>query len=268
MAGSHTPDQDREREDRDEPFETQDSFDAQDGGEQFAEDSDDVHEPGRLALDEDDSLPWLESGDEALEDEPSDTGRMIGLVLMGLVALAAIVGGIWWATHRTADPELVADGSTIEAPAAPFKEAPQDPGGKTFDGTGDSSFAVSEGETRPARLGEGDGAPPPKPSIDLAPAPAVKASAPAAAASGAAPAAASGGVGVQVGAYSTRAKAEEGWTRLSSNPALSGVRHRVVEGQADIGTVYRLQAVAADRDAANALCSRLKAAGIACQVKN
>ncbi|HMO67248.1 MAG TPA: SPOR domain-containing protein [Novosphingobium sp.] len=260
MAGSHTPDDGRERNEADEPFETQD------GDEVFTEDEGDYPED-RLALDEDDSLPWLESGDEALEDEPSDTGRILGLVLMGLVALAAIVGGIWWATHRTADPELVADGSTIEAPATPFKEAPKDPGGKTFDGTGDSSFAVSEGQTRPARLGEGDAPAAPRPSIDLAPAP--KASAPAVAASAAAaPAETGGAVGVQVGAYSTRAKAEEGWTKLAANPALSGVRHRVVEGQADIGTVYRLQALAADRDAASALCSRLKAAGIACQVKN
>jgi hypothetical protein len=42
----------------------------------------------------------------------------------------------------------------------------------------------------------------------------------------------------------------------------------VVEGQADIGTVYRLQAITADAGAAHALCSQLKAAGLACQVKN
>lgn len=260
MAGSHTPDDGRERNEADEPFEAQDEATPFD-------DDPDQSRADRLALDEDDSLPWLESGDEALEETASDTGRLAGFVLMGLVALAAIVGAIWWATHRTADPELVADGSVIEAPATPFKEAPTDPGGKTFDGTGDSSFAVSEGQTRPARLGEGEGAPVPKPTIDIAPTPAAKASVPAATAAGA-PAAAAGGVGVQVGAYSTRAKAEEGWTRLSANPALSGLRHRVVEGQADIGTVYRLQAVAADREAAHALCNRLKAAGVACQVKN
>ena len=42
----------------------------------------------------------------------------------------------------------------------------------------------------------------------------------------------------------------------------------VVEGKADIGTVYRLQALAGDASGANDLCSRLKAAGVACQVKN
>jgi hypothetical protein len=45
------------------------------------------------------------------------------------------------------------------------------------------------------------------------------------------------------------------------------VSHRVIEGNADIGKVYRLQAVAGDTAGANALCGRLKGAGIACQVK-
>jgi hypothetical protein len=49
--------------------------------------------------------------------------------------------------------------------------------------------------------------------------------------------------------------------------ALSGLKHRVVEGSADIGTVYRLQVLAGDVTGANALCGRLKAAGLACQVK-
>jgi hypothetical protein len=42
----------------------------------------------------------------------------------------------------------------------------------------------------------------------------------------------------------------------------------VVEGKADIGTVYRLQAVAGNASAANELCGKLKRAGGACQVKN
>jgi hypothetical protein len=42
----------------------------------------------------------------------------------------------------------------------------------------------------------------------------------------------------------------------------------VVEGKADIGTVYRLQALAGDAAGATDLCARLKAAGVACQVKN
>ena len=74
---------------------------------------------------------------------------------------------------------------------------------------------------------------------------------------------------MRVGAYSSKAQAEAGWTRLvaQSNGALSGVSHRVIEGNADIGKVYRLQAVAGDAAGANALCGKLKGAGISCQVK-
>jgi hypothetical protein len=76
------------------------------------------------------------------------------------------------------------------------------------------------------------------------------------------------GVGVQLAAYSTRARAEQGWSDLSRRTdALAGVKHRVVEGKVDIGTVYRLQAIAGDRTAANALCSALKSDGLDCQVK-
>jgi hypothetical protein len=76
-------------------------------------------------------------------------------------------------------------------------------------------------------------------------------------------------VGVQVAAYSDRASAEKGWSQLSRQySALSGFKHRVVEGKADIGTVYRLQAVAGNVAAANELCNKLKRAGAACQVKN
>lgn len=203
-------------------------------------------------------LPWLESAEdeEYSEYEGYDTGKMLGLFAMALIGLAAVVGGIWWATNRSPDPALVADGSTIAAPAEPYKSAPKDPGGKTFDGTGDSSFAVSEGQNRPAQLG---GAPAP---VAAAPAPKPGAAAPAAA-----PAA--GGVGVQVGAFSSQASAEAGWQKLvaQAGAALSGVPHRVVAGNADIGTVYRLQAVAPDAAAANALCGKLKSAGISCSVK-
>jgi len=74
---------------------------------------------------------------------------------------------------------------------------------------------------------------------------------------------------VQVGAFSSRDAAEAGWTKLGSQAggALSGVSHRVIAGNADNGTIYRLQAVAPDAAAANALCGKLKSAGISCQVK-
>ncbi len=220
-------------------------------------------ETEQLALaDEDDRLPWLESSDDDdYDDDGSDNSGMIKLLVGGILALAVLIGGIWWVSHRNSDPTLVADGSVVPAEPGPYKEAPKDPGGKQFDGTGDSSFAVSEGQNRPAQLGGADKSPPlPAPAN---PDPSAKPGV----ATG--PAAPTGGVGVQVGAFSSKASAEAGWAKLvaQSNGALSGVSHRVIEGSADNGTIFRLQAVAGDAAAANSLCGRLKGAGIACQVK-
>lgn len=226
------------------------------------DDGDEAESSVLLGFGDDEQLPWLESDDD-LEDEGPDTGRIVGFALAGLVALAAIVGGIWWATHRAAEQELVADGSTIKAPDAPYKVKPDAPGGKTFEGTGDASFKVGEGKTAEGQVAA---VPAPRPSIDAGPAPVKTAPVPAPDVTKTEPVAS--GVAVQVGAYSTREQAEAGWNLLvSRHEALQGVSHRVVEGRADIGTVYRLQAVPGSAAAANALCGRLKADGAACQVK-
>jgi hypothetical protein len=225
-----------------------------------------IEPTAQLPLDDGrDRLPWLESAEDDDEDGyyASDSGRLLMFALVGLLALLAIVGGIWWVSHGNSAAQQ-ADGSVIAAPATPYKEAPSDPGGKTFDGTGDSSFAVSEGQTRPGTLGGASEAA--SPAVP-APSPSATAAAPKPTAS--APAAAPTGVGVQVGAYSSEAGAQAGWNRLvaAHGTILSGVNHRVLAGKADIGTVYRLQAVAGDAAAAQALCTRLKSAGVACQVK-
>ena len=212
-------------------------------------------ETERLALrDDEERLPWLESSDD---DGYTETGggmaSSLKLGVIALAALVALVGGIYWLTHRGGDGAVVADGSMVAADPKPYKDAPKDPGGKTFDGTGDSSFAVSEGKSKPAQMAASDAPKPPLPAPGAS----------------AAPAPASGGVGVQVGALSSKEAAETRWTELvgKSNGALSGVSHRVVAGTADNGTIYRLQAVAPDAAAAGALCGKLKGAGISCLVK-
>ena len=207
-----------------------------------------------LDLNRDDRLPWLDSDDEDYDYAELDTARVVVFVVAALVLLGAIVGGIWWATHRGATATAEADGRVIAAPAQPYKEAPKNPGGKTFVGTGDISYGVSQGK---------DGmAPPPSAPVSPSATPVPQVPAPAA------PAKTTGGIGVQIGAYGSQATAEAGWSKLSSQTeALKGVSHRVIEGNADIGKVYRLQAVAGDEAGANALCGRLKAAGIPCQVK-
>lgn len=205
--------------------------------------------------DDNDRLPWLESGDDDDEDEGVDTGRIFGFALLAVLALAVIVGSIWWFSQTRPDEELVADGSTIEAPDGPYKVKPTDPGGKTFEGTGNVAPAIGEGQQREGRI------------ADAASSPSVAPPKPAASASGEAPAP-SGGVAVQVGAYGSKELAEAGWQKLQGQTdKLSGVSHRVVQGNADIGTVYRLQAMAGDAASASRLCTALKGDGVACQVK-
>jgi hypothetical protein len=227
-----------------------------------------AHAPA-LDLGEEERLPWLESADD-IEPEGRQSGhhRLIAFAVVALIVLALLVDGIYWVTHR-AGPAKPADGSLIEASKDPYKVAPSDPGGKKFAGTGDESFKVSQGQHPDASLAGSAGTTPPP----AAPAPSASASAPAVVASPAPvpppPAHPAGGeVAVQVGAYSSNALAQAAWAKLSgAHDLLKGLGHRVVEGKADIGTVYRLQALAADASAANSLCSHLQADGVKCQVK-
>jgi hypothetical protein len=243
----------------------------------------------RLALGEDERLPWLDSADD-VDHQPQDSGRMAGFVMLGLLTLGALIGGIYWVSHTQA-PSAQADGSLIEASKAPYKVEPANPGGKTFEGTGDSSYKVSEGKHPDGSAGattagakaadakaaaaakSGAAGTPAAKTAEIKPAE-VKSTAAKPAAAGAASGSASGsgaqgGVGVQVGAFSSHAAAEAAWSKLSAQySALSGHGHRIIEGKADIGTVYRLQAlVAGDAGAANALCGTLQGAGLHCQVK-
>ena len=206
-----------------------------------------------LALNDDDSLPWLESEDYD-DDGGIDTGRIIGFAAILLVILALVIGAVWYFTNRTSDETHVADGSTVAAPEGPYKEHPVVAGGKQFAGTGDTSFAVGEGKTTQSVIKDGQPDSIARPTLSTRKTNETPVEL--------------DGVGVQVGAYGSRGLAETGWVTLRNKTVLlNGVRHRVLKGQADIGTVYRLQAIAADQAQARALCESLKGEGIACQVK-
>lgn len=224
-------------------------------------DDDGVIEPAELAFaHEDERLPWLEADDEA-EEPGVDTGRVIAFVVGALILLGLVIGALWWFFHDRSQTAIVADGSTIEAPPGPYKTKPANPGGTEAVGTGDTSFAVAEGKQPLGKVADSEEAP--HPSIDrnqsAAPAP-----------SGSPPEAPTkGGVGVQVGAYSSRDRAEAGWSTLGTRyPALSGASHRIVEATVDGSQIFRLQAVAGDLKAAQSLCAALRAQGGDCQVKN
>jgi len=212
--------------------------------------------------DADERLPWLESDDD-YEQPGVDTGRIVSFAAGGLLVIALLLGALYWFTRDPSDADVVADGSVIAAPDTPYKALPEDRGGRQVEGTGDTSYEVAEGQQVEGRIDAGV----PAPSIDRG-----QAAAPAAAPSGTpSPAATSApvsGVGIQIGAYSTRAQAEAGWSTLSSRfEALKGRSHRVLEGVADSGTIYRLQAVAGSAEEADTLCRSIKAAGGDCQVK-
>jgi hypothetical protein len=224
-----------------------------------AEDDDRFATEQQLTLaDSDERLPWLESEDDY--DQPGvDTGRVIAFAAVGLLAVTILLGSLYYFTRGASDAGAVADGSTIEAPDQPYKTRPEDPGGREVEGTGDTSFSVAEGKTVEGRIAGGDPLPAAEPEPSASE---TEASSPAA------PSATPSGVGVQVGAYSTRTQAEAGWSQLVGRfEALQGRSHRVLEGVADSGTIYRLQAVTGSVAEAEALCRSLKAAGGDCQVK-
>jgi len=117
------------------------------------------------------------------------------------------------------------------------------------------------------------GAPPspattvPAPAMKPAPAPAAvpPPSKPAAAASADKPAS---GYGVQLGAYSTKAKADAAWAAASQRfkAELGDARHEVVSGKSGTAKVFRLRVALAGESAARGLCDRLKARHQACVV--
>ncbi len=226
----------------------------EDGGPVAGEWEDDGEAMGtrELELDDDERLPWLESADDEGDEQGVDAGRIVGFVLIALLVLAVVLGGGWYLLKGRGNPELVADGSTIEAPEGPYKERPEDPGGRIAEGTGDVAPAVGLGQSQQGRLAQEQDVPPPRVASEAE----------------GSETETSTGVAVQVGAFSSRETAQRGWATLTrQTEVLSGVKHRIVEGKADIGTVYRLQAVAGDVAAAKRLCDALQADGVACQVK-
>ena len=226
---------------------------------------------GELDLSADDSLPWLESDADEDGSGGVDTAQVIGFGLVLLAVLALVVGAVWYFS-RAGSSEFEPDGSIIAAPDGPIKVRPDDPGGKEFAGTGNVAPVVGEGGVRESRVAVEDVSEA-RAGDDGAQAEGQK---PAAEASGITDQGADradeerlDGVAVQLAAYRSRERARRGWRELRARTdVLNGVSHRIVRGVVDIGTVYRLQAIAPDRSAGDALCDALKADGLDCQVKS
>lgn len=256
---------------------------------------------GARAADDEDRLPWLEPVEDEDADDGVGTGKLIAAVVMALVALGLVVGGVFWLRDSTTGGPS-GDGELIAAPEGAYKSRPDDPGGMQVEGQGDIAYAASEGASPNAgidlsRLPEApvrDGmtaadaaadkaapaanapvaaAPTPaaaapkaaaaKPStpiaIAAAPKPAPK---PAAAAPLPAATPAAGGT-IQLGAFSSEAKANAAWKSLAGRYGyLAGFSPLVTPVTSGSNTLYRLRVAAGGQ--AGAICGRLKVAGETC----
>jgi hypothetical protein len=93
-----------------------------------------------LDLQDEDRLPWLEPVEDYDREPSVSPVNLLGLVLGGLLLLGVIVGGVYWLQNRSGSGS-----DLIAAQEGDYKVAPTESGAKTFDGTGDASFATSEG---------------------------------------------------------------------------------------------------------------------------
>ncbi|MEM7703535.1 MAG: SPOR domain-containing protein [Pseudomonadota bacterium] len=247
---------------------------------------------------ETDSLPWLESDEEDEGAGGVDRTQMIAFLLLLAVIGVSVVGAVYLISNYNRGPVAVPDGSLIEAPEGPYKTRPDNAGGKQFAGTDDVAPGVGQGREADGRMADDTGAGSGDQDLNVA-MPAIDGGTPALASQGGAGASQSrasgsgaesanassqaqsaskeaasassnvtGGVGVQVGAYSSRARALQGWQTLrGQSKALVNAKRRIVEGRVDGSPVFRLQAVAPTLSAANSLCAALRKDGLDCQVK-
>lgn len=242
-----------------------------------------------LHFEEEERLPWLEPINDVEQNEGS-TGRLIGLVLAGLVGIGLVVGGLWWWQNNGGR----ARGELIAAPDSDYKTTPPAEPDR-FDGDGNVAVAASEG-VRPESRVNADQLPeqPVPPAAATAPnrpaaatsrpaastpvaggtataanrttAGGAGASAPAATAAAAATPATGGGT-IQLGAFASEATAARAWDGLKGRFAfLAPVNRSIVSATVNGRTVYRLQAAAGSASAARDFCNRLRVAGENCLV--
>lgn len=210
----------------------------------------------------DDQLPWLQSVEDEQESGGISAGRMLGALLIVLIAAAAIGGTFFWLGNREAvgegPPELIA------APPGPYKVKPQDPGGLDVSGESETAFETSAGEDRDSRLDlsavpespverpASQGIPPNETKKPLPPEGSPKLT----------PGSVSGST-VQLGAFANQAQAERAWSALAARfPTLAAMNKLLVPFDGGV----RLRAAASSAAEARAVCQTLKAAGENCFV--
>jgi len=212
---------------------------------------------------DEDRLPWLEAVEEEDDREGPSALKLIAAVVIGLVAIAVIVGGLFWLGNRGGQAD--GNGELIAAPDGDYKVRPQDPGGMNVQGEGDTVYAASAGQQPEAQLNAGavPEAPVNRAAPDAAaPGPAQRPAAPAPAPAAPPPAAAAGGGTIQLGAFSSQASANRAWSALSGRFSyLAPLSHSVVPVESNGRTLYRLRA---SGPGAVDVCRRLRIAGEDC----
>lgn len=202
-----------------------------------------------LDLDDEERLPWLESADDYDDGEEYSPLRVALFVGAGLLLLVAIVGGIYWFQNRDGGG-LDGTGELIAAQEGDYKVRPDDPQVRQFEGEGDASFAASEGQETTAQLGAPAQTEAPIRKPDAAPA-----------------ADAAGSALIQLGAFSSASLADSSWAGYARRfEAIGSLPKKIIPASLDGGTIYRLNAVAPSREAAQQICNNLKAAGESCLV--
>jgi cell division septation protein DedD len=237
---------------------------------------------GFLAEDRD-RLPWLEPAEPNERIETVPVQKVIALIGLGLALLAVIVGGGWWLKDSMNSSAPGGDAALISAPG-PYKipaddEAAKkyDTDGKTFAGEGDSAYADSGSTNAAGRIDASKApemplieavraeTPKPAPKPVATPKAGEKAPAPAPVVEASGPTLS--GARVQIGAYNSKAIAEEAWKRLNKRfDELAGTKHAIEPVTLGGRTLHRLRIGASDRASANALCGRLRVAGENCWV--
>jgi hypothetical protein len=235
-----------------------------------------------MDLREEDRLPWLETV-ESDEREGVGIGRVIALVLLGLVVLAALILGI----YRLQNNGAASDGQLIAAQAGDYKVKPDDPGGLKVKGEGEAAIATSAGK------GSGNGAidlravperpvggarvvktPPPQGqgahnAVAQVPASGGKlvAAKPVEAQRAAVAEPAASGSLIQLGAFPSEAVANAAWTNFSRRFAYIAALGKSVQPVVAGGkTLYRLRVNAGSANQAADICGRLRVAGESCFV--
>jgi hypothetical protein len=214
--------------------------------------------PGRgRGFPEEERLPWLDPAELHARRKASRRSALIPLVI---VLLVAAVGAVLLARHWLAGPTVEAGApGLIRAPQGPYKIKPADPGGMDVEGAGFASYEASEGEDPAGRLDLNAVPEAPVASQKQAPAPVAEATPDLPVRDVA------GGGYIQLGAFSSNAKAQAAWKALTARFRFLGAMEPIVQ-QVEVGgeTRHRLRAAAGVNAAA--MCGRLKVAGETCLV--